>query len=112
MNAQEATILLLSEINPPVAEAVRCVGSNRGGWPLPGLLGWLPRADRLDLCRAVVLAHDTVGTPEILCSGDATSMAEFIHLEGGWRRPRPKDVAHISEAVVAWMAAWTAQRLR
>lgn len=111
MNVLELTVLFLSETNPPVAAAVRCVGSNRAGWPLPGLLGWLPLADRLDLCRAALLAHDTVGTPEMMCS-DAADMAETIHREGGWRRPRPEDVAHIYEAVAAWSAEKAAQSSR
>jgi hypothetical protein len=101
MNAHELTILLLGETNPPVAAVVRCVGSNLAGWPLPGLLGWLPRADRLDLCRAVLLAHDTVGTPHSW-DGDAADMADVIYLDGGWRMPCPEDRPRIDKAVIAW----------
>lgn len=62
MTVHEHALALLAEVNPPVAAALDAVGCNRVGHPSIGLLGWLPDVDRLDACRAVLLAHRRAGT--------------------------------------------------
>jgi hypothetical protein len=97
----DRTCALLAEINPPVAAAVRAVGPNSGGLALPGLLGWLPDGDRLDLCRAVLLAEpdpDAYG-----CT--AEEMADGIAEYGGWFAPTPERTDRIEAGYAAWLAA-------
>lgn len=107
MNVWEATIVLLAETNPPVAAAVRAVGANQAGMPLPGLLGWLPEPDRVDLGRAVVLAYRRVPLPAgRLWVHTAESISEVIVGRGGWRAPRgPAERGRVMAAVAGWAQA-------
>lgn len=97
----ERTVALLAEVNPAVAAAVAAVGSNWAGDALPGLLGWLDKGDRLDLCRAVVLA-----APDAVAkyAQEPEEMAEEIFACGGWQRS-DRDVDRVQAGVLAWIAA-------
>jgi hypothetical protein len=101
--AYERCIAALAETNPAVAAAVRAAGCNRSGWPLPGLLGWLPDGDRLDLARAVVLAHRDTELPAGHSKfTDPVEMAVGI-VDGAWRSHRY--AVRVDEAVLAWSRA-------
>jgi hypothetical protein len=106
MNAHELTLVALAESNPPVAVAIERVGPNRGGWPLIGLVGWLPLTDRLDGCRAVIMAHDHLGTEVWNQPVTVVALARMIFLDGGWRRPRSTaDAGRVEDAVIAYARA-------
>jgi hypothetical protein len=100
MTALARTVAALAEVNPPVAAAVRAIGPNGSGWPLPGYLGWLPEADLADLGRAFLIGHQVPITPLALADACAGLRRNV------WRNPRGwQDEASTHEAVIAWSRA-------
>lgn len=111
MTALARTVALLAEINPPVAAAVRAIGPNAEGWPLPGLLGWLPETDRLDLGQAVGIAHqDTAWPPGYSFDATPQQLAADI-VVSYWSGPRghPGDSERIRAAIGAYLDARAAR---
>lgn len=101
MTPFELTLAALAETNPPVRAAVEAIGPSRAGDPRPGLLGWLPPDDRLDLCRAVCLAHERADTED--WDTTPTALSGFLFGMGAWRRPGNRD--RVTAAHRAWIAA-------
>lgn len=90
MTQYDRALAALAEVNPPVAAGLRAAGA-------PGHLGWLPKADLLDLARAWFIGAGNQPLPEELTCFVAMSRAQV------WRRPRgPCDIAATHEAVLAW----------
>lgn len=63
VTAQELTVMALREAGEiAVADVVEATGSTLKGWPMLGLLGWLPFHDLRAACKAAQLAHTSLRT--------------------------------------------------
>lgn len=101
MSHLERTAAALEEINPPVAAAIRVAGTGGAGLALPGLLGWLPPLELLQLTRACWLAGTGWSPPYPYES--ATEMAQVLAALSCWRSPRNEtEEAAVHEAVLTW----------
>lgn len=101
MTVHDDALAALAETTPAAGAALAAAGINASGHPLPGLLGWLPDADLLDVVKACQLAHQTAGTPGF--DGEPEQLAEAVKTGGTWRQPRGvTDVQRIDAAALAW----------
>jgi hypothetical protein len=87
LTCHDRTVALIREVDADLAVTVDAVKPSEDGEVLVGLLGWLPYAQRMRLCRAVLLAHP----PDATCDFDAEDpyvMAKVIaYGTDGWDAP-------------------------
>lgn len=87
VTCHDRTVALLREVDPDLAETVDAVRPSTDGEVMVGLLGWLPRPERLRLCRAVVLAHPPGGD----CDWEPVDYYDLAHemadSPAAWRNP-------------------------
>jgi hypothetical protein len=99
-------VAALAEINPRVAATIDAIGTNATGHPLPGLAGWLPFQDRLDLARALMVVHAQPRGCGWENDTDAETLARDIWLTGAWRWPRSgEDQRRMHAGMLAYLRA-------
>lgn len=86
LTCHDKAVALLREVDTDLAVTVDAVRPNEDGEVLLGLLGWLPYAQRLRLCWAVLLAHPPDSTCAFKPEDPYTTAKAIAYDDAAWNR--------------------------